>query len=172
VTFRGSAVDALNAMLSAPAQHDGTPEPYRAPAIGPVVIERVEASAVEREAIHTGEPARITLRYRADEPVDVLWGFGIWSADQWILVATEYDMRPRRLERGSGTLTCVLPRLSLTAARYTLRAALIDARTRMALAHFGYSDEPAVLVVASTPSVLGNAQRAENALVTMDVDWG
>ena len=173
VSFRGSAIDAVNEMLSAPQLPNAETKPARsrAPAIGPIVIEEIGAKAVHGETIRTGEAVQITVRYRAEERVEILWGFGVWSADQWVHIASEYDMRPRTLEAGVGELSCMLPRLPLVGSRYTLRAAILDARTRMALAHYGFSDVPETLDVRSEASVLANAQLATNALMTLDVEW-
>jgi len=173
VSFRGSAIDALNEMLSAPRSPNGEKEPprYRAPAIGPVVIEEIGAKAVHGETIRTGEPVQITVRYRAEERVEVLWGFGVWTADQWIHIASEYDLRARTLDAGVGELSCTLPRLPLMGSHYTLRAAILDARTRMTLAHYGFNDAPATFEVRSEASLLANAQLSANSLVTLEVDW-
>ena len=172
VAFRGSATDALNEMLSAPPPGEQmATAPHRSPAIGPIVIDEIGMKAVHGEAIRTGEPARITMRYRAEERVEVFWGFGFWTADQWVHIASEYDLRTRTLEVGIGELSCVVPRVPLLGSRYTLRAAIVDARTRTALAHYGFTDAPAWLDVRSSASALSNAQLAMNALVTLDVEW-
>ncbi len=173
VSFRGSAVEALNEMLSAPRLSNAEPQPprYRAPAIGPVTIEGIAVTPVHGEELRTGEPVRITVRYRAEERVEVWWGFGVWTADQWVHIASEYDLRTRTLEAGSGELSCVLPRLPLVGSRYTVRAAIMDARTRTALAHYGFQDAPEWLDVRTEASLLANGQLATNALVTLDVEW-
>ena len=115
---------------------------------------------------------RITLRYHAEERLEVLWGFGVWSADQWVHIASEYDMRPRALEAGAGELTCVVPRLPLTGSLYTLRAVMLDARTRMAIAHYGFQDAPEMLEVRPEASLLANARLTADTRVTLDVEWG
>jgi lipopolysaccharide transport system ATP-binding protein len=173
VAFRGSATDALNEMLSAPPPNAETKAArYRAPAIGPIVIEEIAASAVDGDVIRTGDAVKITLRYRAEERVEIFWGFGFWTADQWVNVASEFDLRAARaLEAGVGELTCVVPRFPLMGARYALRGVIIDAHTRIALAHYGFHDAPATLDVRSEASPLANAQLASNALVTVEVDW-
>jgi len=171
VAFRGSATDALHEMLSAPPPPDNEAEPERAAAVGPIVIEAVAASAVDGGDIRTGEALRIRLRYRAEERLQIFWGFSVWTDDQWVNVASEYDLRARTVEPGVGELSCVVPHLPLIGTRYTLRAAIIDAGTRTALAHFGFQDAPATLDVASHPSPLGNARLATNALITMEVEW-
>ena len=101
----------------------------------------------------------------------MFWGFAIWTADQWVNVVGEYDLRTRTLEPGVGELSCVVPDLPLVGSRYTLRAAIMDARTRTALAHYGYYDAPETLDVHSGSSSDGEARLASTSLVTMKVDW-
>jgi len=173
VVLRGSATEALNEMLSVLPSTNPAVEParYRAPAIGPVVIDEIEAKSVHGGTIRTGEPVRITMRYRAEERLEVFWGFGVWTADQWVHITSEHDLRARTIEAGAGELSCIVPRLPLMGSRYTLRAAIIDARTRTALAHYGFQDAPESFDVRSEASALANAQLAANALVTFDVEW-
>ena len=128
-------------------------------------------TAVDGEQIRTGAPVRITVRYRSEERLEVFWGFGVWTSDQWINIASEYDLRARTIEAGAGELTCVVRRLPLVGSHYTLRAAISDARTRTALAHYGFHDAPETFDVRSEASALANAQLATNALVTFDVEW-
>lgn len=174
LAFHGSATETLGEMLRTPVRSDGSVKPPRdrPSAIGPILIEEIAVEAPPGGEIRTGEPVQIRLRYRAEERLEVFWGFGIWTADQWVNIATEYDLRARTVEPGVGELSCFLPRLPLLGGRYTLRAAIIDARTRTALAHYGFSDPPQQLEVHSEASLLGNAQRAANAMVRMEVDWG
>lgn len=173
VAFDGSAMDALNAMLGPPPL-DGTTKAarYRAPAIGPIVIEEVAAEAVHGGKIQTGEPVRVRVRYRAEQRLDVFWGFSIWTADQWVNIVGEYDLRARTIEPGVGEFSCIVPGIPLLGSRYTLRAAIMDARTRTALAHYGYHDAPETLDVHSEPSLSRNTRLASSSLVTMAVEWG
>lgn len=172
VTFEGTAIDALNEMLSAPPPDATAPRAaYRAPAIGPIVIEEISAKAVHGDTIRTGHPVRITMRYRAEERLEIWWGFGVWTADQWVHIASEYDLHARTVEAGVGELSCVVSPFPLVGSRYTLRGAILDARTRMTLAHYGFQDAPGTLDVRSDPSLLANAQLATQSLVTLEVDW-
>ncbi|HYO76149.1 MAG TPA: hypothetical protein VE010_06760, partial [Thermoanaerobaculia bacterium] len=77
----------------------------------------------------------------------------------------------RVIEAGTGELSCVVPRLPLIGSRYTVRAAILEARTRTVLAHYGYYDAPQTIDVEAEASALANARLATDALVTMDVDW-
>lgn len=178
--FAGTAVETLHAMFErrlggAAAEAEGAGSlrlrPGQAPPIGPVTIDEVCAIPAEGDAIRTREPLRIEVRYRADAPVDVLWGFSIWTADQWVRIAGENDMRRRTLDAGTGVLTCVIPRLPLLGGRYALRAAIVDYHTRQPLALYGWHDAAAVLEVRSSASLVSNAQLTMQQLVTIDVDW-
>jgi hypothetical protein len=135
-----------------------------------VTIDALVAAPLHGGAPRTNEPLQITLRYRADVSSEVLWGFSIWTADQWVCVAGEYDMRPRTIN-GAGELTCVIPRLPLVGGRYSLRGGIVDAATLQPLALFGWHDAPAVLEVRADAALAGNAAMTLNQLVTIDVDW-
>jgi len=173
VAFQGSSTEALNEMLRTPPVlgEDEAQTRFRAPPIGPIVIDTLTATALDGGEVRTGEPVRICLRYHAEERLDALWGFALMTGDQSVTIASEYDLRPRAIESGAGELSCVVPRLPLVGSRYTLRAAILDARTRTALAHYGYHDAPEPVEVHAEASQLGNARLASNALVTLEIDW-
>ena len=163
LTFSGTAVETLNAMLE---QRDEVPSSSPV-SDEPFAIEEVRTSG---DAL-TGHALRITVRYRAAERAEVWWGFSIWTADQSVCVAGEYDMTPLVLDRGEGELTCVVPRLPLVAGRYALRAGIVDAATRHPLALFGWDGGGAVLDVRSTAGMQSNMQMTLQQLITMDVEW-
>jgi lipopolysaccharide transport system ATP-binding protein len=172
LTFSGTAVETLNALLEQRLPADrSSAHRTAAPRIGPITIEEVRAEPLCGDAIRTSEPVRITLRYRAEEHLVVLWGFSIWTADQWVCVTGEYDTATRTLEAGDGELTCVIPRLPLVSGRYSLRAGISDPATRQPLALYGWQNAAAVFDVRSTPAMLTNVQIAKSQLVTIDVDW-
>ncbi|HEX6100131.1 MAG TPA: ABC transporter ATP-binding protein [Thermoanaerobaculia bacterium] len=164
VTFAGTAVETLNAMLEPRA---GAPAASGA-ADGPFAIEEVRTEP--REA-RTGEPLRITLRYRAAEGAEVLWGFSIWTPDLWVCVAGEHDMTPRTISPGEGELTCVIPRLPLVGGRYVLRAGIVDVATRQPLALYGWEGGGTVVDVRSEAGLQSNMQMTLHQLVTIDVEW-
>lgn len=169
VQYRGTAVETLQEMFARRTSGDA-PRPAPAQGSGPVVIEELFAEPLEGDVIRSGEPVRITLRYRADQRVDAYWGFTIWTADQWICVAGEHDTAHRTLE-GEGELTCLIPRLPLVGGRYAIRGGIMDHSTRQVLALIGHTDAPAVLDVRSSPTLLANEQMGNHQLVTMDVQW-
>jgi lipopolysaccharide transport system ATP-binding protein len=170
--FAGTAADALSRMFELRLEQSSA---AAQPAVsqfahGPVVVRNLRAEPAAGAAILTGEPLRIVVDYEAQEDVDVMWGFSIWTWDQWVCVAGEHDPAMQRLKAGSGTLSCTLPRLPLVGGKYALRCALLDYQTRQPLALVGWQNAPAVLDVHS-PGQLGNAQMASQHLVRFDVDW-
>ena len=169
--FAGTAVETLTRMFelrlaekSRPAFPAGTSAP------GSFVARNVRVEPVTGDAIVTGEPLRIALDYETQESIEVLWGFDIWTSDQWVCVAGEHEPEPRTLAAGTGTLTCTIPRLPLVGGRYALRGVVLDYATRLPLALVGWRDAAAAVDVLS-PGAAGNAQTASHHLVRIDVDW-
>jgi lipopolysaccharide transport system ATP-binding protein len=137
----------------------------------PVRIGAVRATRPGGGAPATGEPLEIRVEYRCAEPLDVVWGFTIWTGDHWVCVTGDHDLRPRRLEE-AGELCATIPRLPLLTGTYVLRPAVIDAETLQPLAVHGQGDEPPCLLeVARGAGLQQNAQAAIQQLVTIDVDW-
>jgi lipopolysaccharide transport system ATP-binding protein len=162
VTFAGTAVETLNAMF----EQRGDVPAAAGPSAGPFTIEEVRT-----DDARTGEPLHITIRYRAAERVEALWGFSIWTSDLWVCVAGEYDLNPRTIGPGVGELTCRIPRLPLVGGRYVLRAGLVDAATRQPLALYGWEGGGAALDVRSDAGLQSNTQMTLHQLVTIDVEW-
>ena len=172
LVFDGTAADAVNAMLSRRVREEAasSPAPARAPVVSsPVTVLDVRAEPLRGENIVTGEGVRITLTYRAEAPLEVLWAFMISTADQWVAVAGEVDLQGRRIEAGQGSLSCVIPRLPLVGGLYSLTGVVMDATSRVPYAFSPRLD--ALVQVHSNGDVVANAQMAERQLVTLDVDW-
>jgi lipopolysaccharide transport system ATP-binding protein len=175
LTFAGTAVEALNHYFET-RREDGAAPPDAARAATPdaerpVIIEGVSAEASGGGEVRTGEDLLVTLRYNSLRATEVLWGFNVYTADQWVCLTGAFDMRPRALRPGPGELRCRVPRLPLTAGPYMLRATINDAATLQPLALFGWQDAPLPFNVRSEPSLLGNGMASVNQLVTLDVVW-
>jgi hypothetical protein len=136
-----------------------------------VVIEHVTAAGLNGEPVRTGAPLRVTLDYRSAGPIEVHWGFSIWTGDQWVCVSGDVDFRPRMLAPGRGRLTATVPRLPVVAGRYSLRAVVAEAATMQPLALRGYRDPAVSFTVEGRPDFASNVQIAAKQLVTLDVDW-
>lgn len=176
VSFEGTSVEALNhyyesqhghAETAAAGSRSVTPDEEH-----PVVIESISAASAGGGEARTGEDLRLVLKYHSLEGVEVVWGFSIWTADQWVCVTGGMDAAPRRLAAGSGELSCLIPRLPLAAGSYWLKAAALDPATRQPLALLGWRDAPQPLTVRAPASERGNVRLMVNQLTVFDVDWG
>jgi homopolymeric O-antigen transport system ATP-binding protein len=168
--FAGSAVDALNHMF----EQRAATAPLPAENLGAhsaVTIEAVTAGAPDLAPLRTNGPMEVTIRYRCREAMDVAWGFGIWTADQWVCITSCYEEEARRLEPGTGELRCLVPRLPLMPGPYMVRAAIVNPATRLSVALFGWHDAGLPIDVRSEASALLNAQSQLNQLVALDVEW-
>jgi hypothetical protein len=130
------------------------------------------ANGIEPEAVAGVCSGEIAAAYTTGAlSLEVIWGFSIWTDDQWVCVTGDYDMRPRKLSPGSGELRCLIPRNPLVAGSYWLKASIIDPASRRPLAMLGEQNPPQAFFVRSHPTELNNAFTAMNQLVTLDVKW-
>jgi lipopolysaccharide transport system ATP-binding protein len=176
LTFSGTSVEALNYYLETQSREvQSSSSSHARPVVpddnDPIVIEDIKAEAADGDEIRSNEDLRLILKYRALESLDVIWGFSIWTDDQWVCVTGDYDMRPRKLSPGSGELRCLIPRNPLVAGSYWLKASIIDPASRRPLAMLGEQNPPQAFFVRSHPTELNNAFTAMNQLVTLDVKW-
>lgn len=170
IVFEGSAVDTLGHSFERRALAE--PRGVRSlTSAGSIAVTGIEAAPAEGDEIRSGGAMRVTVRYRAAEPLDVIWGFSIWSNDQWVCIAGDTDVRPRRIVPGEGVFTCTVPKLPLVGGRYVMRAGILDAASGQALATLGIYDSPEPLLVREPPSAQGNFKAALNQLVNIDIDW-
>ena len=174
--FTGTAVETMahyyGMQRRATARDDPRPE-QQPDANRPVLIQRLSASpdsTADGVPAETGQPLQLKLAYRSLVAVDVLWGFSIWTADQWVCVAGDFSDRRHRLT-DAGELTCTIKRVPVVAGNYVLRAFIAEADTLQPLAMLGYDDEPAPLLVETSPTLKQNAKIEQQHLVTIDVEW-
>lgn len=167
--FSGSASDALTRMfelrLGDTSMASSSPR-----GDGPFVVRDLRAEPVSGDAIVTDAPVRLVLDYEVREDVDVYWGFTIWTWDQWICIAGEHDAQRHRLRRGTGTLTCTIPRLPLVGGRYAIRAAVLEFDSSIPIAMAGH-DTPIALDVFSSGGSVDNSRMANRQLVRFDAEW-
>ncbi|MET0624930.1 MAG: ABC transporter ATP-binding protein [Pyrinomonadaceae bacterium] len=175
LTFAGTAVEALNYYLETRHENAGATS-HAAPSRGPdedrpVVIESVAAEAADGGDGRTGEDLLLTVKYCSLRAAEVVWGFSVFTSDQWVCVTGAFDMTPRPILSGRGELRCRVPRLPLVAGSYLLRATIHDPATLQPLAMFGWLDAPQPFNVRARPTKLNNAMASVNQLVTLDVEW-
>jgi len=128
--------------------------------------------AGEGGTVRTGAPVRLEAEYTlAQDFDDVIWGFGLWTADNEHCVTTAQDLSPRRLAAGSGRLHCNVDRLMIAPGHYTLRLHIIDraSGTPVALSGWGHASMP--VTVESPPSIESNHQMDFRQMVVLDVSW-
>jgi lipopolysaccharide transport system ATP-binding protein len=175
LTFSGTAVEALNFYFEMRHRNGrpatGAPPDKALDAERPIFIEGITAEAAQGGAIQTGEDLRLTLKYRSRGSFEVVWGFSVFTGDQWTCVTGAFDTTPRALADGGGELRCTVPRLPLVAGSYLLRATILDPATLQPLALLGWQDAPQPLTVGARPSKFNNAQSALNQLMTLEVEW-
>jgi len=173
LTFSGTAVEALNCYFESRQRNDGEASP-RMQVLDedhPVAIDSLSAEPARGDVIRTGEDLRLTLKYRSQESADVVWGFSIWTGDQWVCVTGGVEPTSSTLTRGAGELRCLIPRLPLAAGSYWLRAVILDPVTLLPLALLGWQNSPQALIVRAHPSKVNNALAAVNQLMMLDVEW-
>ena len=172
--FAGTSVEALNHYYASQHRLEVAADEAAAPALDEdraIVIESIGAEPAHGGELRTGEDLRLVLKYRAREGAEAIWGFSIWTADQWVCVSGGMDLSPRALGRGQGELSCRIPRLPLAPGSYWLKAALIDAATRQPLALLGWRDTPQPFTVTGPASEQGNVRLMVNQLFVLDVEW-
>ena len=171
IAFEGGAVEAVTKMFGGNGEQgfgaDDRPQPD-----SPVFIDEVSIAPVGSGGLGTGRSARLTVDYRADEPLDVRWGFHITTPDQCICVTGGSDLVPVRLAPGRGSLSCLIRDLPLVAGRYMVRIAINEASSDVRLAGSGWSGSGLIFEIEPSPDLLTNAQIQLGQLVTVDVDWG
>nr|MDQ4087424.1 phytanoyl-CoA dioxygenase family protein [Pseudomonadota bacterium] len=168
LVFSGSATETLHQMFDKQVRRRR--EEARASAgASPITITEVLAASPDGGPLQPGQPMRMTLRYRCDEPVNLVWGFTIWTADQWVCVTGSNARREQAIAPGAGELSCLVPRLPLLPGHYVLRPDITDARTTFPLVPGAASSIE--IQVASPVDAELNARRQLGQLVAMDVEW-
>ncbi len=143
----------------------------------PVVVTGVAIEPAEPEGsgeLRSGCRARVIVRYRAHEQRERLfWAFRIATADLLVQVTSGIlpaDAFPgNRLDAGEGALSCIIPRLTLTAGTYAMRVVLAEADGTL-LVMFGFEDAPLYFNVASGASAVDNMHELSGDLVTLAVE--
>ncbi len=140
----------------------------------PVVLTEVAIEAVDGGELRSGCAARVSVRYRALEArAELFWAFRIATAD--LLVQVTSGILPaesfpgNRLAAGEGTLSCVVPRLTLTAGTYAMRVVFAEPGGGL-LVMFGFEEAPLYFSVASGANAVDNLHEMSGDLVTLVVE--
>lgn len=170
LTYQGTPAEALDRMFES---RPPSPAVDRAGTLqaGPVAVTGLAAEDPDEEHLRTGRPMRLTLRYRCDVPQAVRWSFTVWTRDQWVCVTGGSDEHVRKLEPGTGELSCLLPKLHLLPGTYVVRASLLDPESTLPLAVFGWDNAGLDIEVRPAASGPDSFRRPLNQLVSTDVEW-
>ena len=174
VTFAGSATETLGRYFESRLATTKAPTPNRAATpteAQPVIVIEARVEGANGGELRTGAAAQVKVRYQSLRPVEVFWGFSIWTGDGWICVTGDYDLRGQTLQVGAGELVCRIPRLPLLAGTYLLKAAIIEPRSLQGLDTVGWDDAPAVFTVKTCAGTRNNLCLSMNQEVTIDVQW-
>ncbi len=124
--------------------------------------------------LRSGGAARVIVRYHALERRERLfWAFRIATAD--LLVQVTSGILPAEttpgyhLEAGEGSLSCLIPRLTLTAGTYAMRVVFAEPGGAL-LVMFGFEDAPLYFTVESGASAIDNLHEMSGDLVTLAVE--
>ncbi len=146
----------------------------------PVLITGVAIEPLDRvdlpagAEVRSGDAARVIVRYHAREKRErIFWAFRIATADLLVQVTSGIlpaDSFPdNHLDAGEGTLSCIIPRLTLTAGTYAMRVVLAEPDGTL-LVMFGFEDTPLFFNVASGASAVDNMHEMSGDLVTLAVE--
>jgi lipopolysaccharide transport system ATP-binding protein len=166
VAFRGSAVETVHQIVQALPEEEPAGEDSR---IGPVRIHGLRFQDGSGGPVAGRAPLRLTLNCTAERPIEIVWGFSIWSADNIVCISSAYDMRPRRLA-GPAELGCTIADPRLVGGRYRVRAMVVDHATLQPVAVHGH-ERGIPLDVPTQPDLVRNAQLRQGQLVEIDVAW-
>lgn len=171
LAFDGPIVEAIDLLLRSrrfktPAASSTQSEDSEA-----VIIEGVTVEATDGGPIVAGQPLSLRLDYRAAEPIDVHWGFSIWTGDQLMLIAGEHCDSPLRLDAGRGTLSCTIEKPPLVGGTYAIRAAVLEPATKQPIALFGFHHAPAELIVEEPLNYASTIKMSHRQLIHLDVRW-
>jgi lipopolysaccharide transport system ATP-binding protein len=137
-----------------------------------VVIDDFGIQAVGAESLHTGAAARVYVRYRAAQSLQVRWGFCLLTSDLATTISCDGPLDPFPIPPGNGELAGTLARLPLAGGRYALRVAIMDPHTELPLAMGGFHDPPRYFTVDMSTSLRNNYRMFTSDLVALDaVTW-
>jgi lipopolysaccharide transport system ATP-binding protein len=188
VTYRGTAVDALDRHLKAhlgvaPAtiSSEGVHLPagdaaVLAPAAAinadqPVRISEVRMERPAGGPLTTGAPARISVTCCCSVKLVLYCHVSLWTADQSTCITATIDLTPRGLAPGSARFQCELPSLPLTAGKYLLKVAVVEASSFSPVAMVGWQDAPLAFSVQNEASLAANVALSIKQIVEIEAIW-
>ena len=143
-----------------------------APANSSVEILDFGIQPVGTETLHTGESARVYVRYRSLRSVDIRWGFCLLTCDAETVITCEGLLEPFPVLAGDGELAGTVPRLPLAGGRYALRVAIMDPHTELPFALGGFHTAPRFFTVGADTTIRDNYRMFTHDLIALeDLKW-
>jgi lipopolysaccharide transport system ATP-binding protein len=89
----------------------------------PVTIKSLTIGSINNDYIQTGDSVKIVIEIQTQTPPPqpIIWGFSLWTGDNWIRIATntsDWDGFRYELQRGSNILSCIIPNFPLMTGEY------------------------------------------------------
>lgn len=176
ICFDGTAVDALDRYFEIEHNRTYLTEGDQESLLTedhPMAIKNVSLNPLTGDEIYTGQAVKIIVDYETLKVIEsTLWMFSIWTQDNAICITGAGNLIPKPLVEGAGQLHCVIPELPLLSGGYQLRIAIGEAESFQPLITKGWFDSPVEFKVNTVPSLMNNALRSINQLMTINVDWG
>jgi ABC-type polysaccharide/polyol phosphate transport system ATPase subunit len=136
-----------------------------------VHIDDFGVGPIGAESLHTGDPARVYVRYRSIRDVAIRWGFCLLTSDLDTTITCEGLLEPFPIVAGAGELAGLVPRLPLTGGRYALRVAIMDPHSELPFALGGFHT-PFYFTVEAPTTVRNNYRMFTRDLVALeDLKW-
>ena len=150
---------------------DGVTQPRAPSEDSAVAIDDFGVRSVLSETLHTGDPARVYVRYHSDKNLDARWGFCLLTSDLETTIACDGPLEPVSITAGVGELAGTV-RLPLTGGRYALRVAIMDPQNELPLALGGFHEPPRYFTIETPASLRNNYRMFMRDLVALqDPYW-
>lgn len=174
--FRGTAIETLNNYFNKNNEKDqdriNISQNLIDDSKSQIKIIEVKLVPLEDNKIISETDVKLQITYQASQKLkSVSWGFSIWTNDNLNCITGNYNPMSFGIEKGTGILECVIPKIRLTAGNYLIKTAIIEIPSFQALSLQGWFDKPLQITVHSEPNILSNYQLSLNQFVTMEVFW-
>ncbi|MEZ0483968.1 ABC transporter ATP-binding protein [Fibrella aquatica] len=175
ITFSGSATETLDRHFEQQLRRTSVGSVSTHHALSqerPVAISGLAVQPTGAILIQPGSEVQITLTYESLLTTDnSCWGFYIWTSDGATCITGAFCLDGTPIKKGTHTLSCTVPQLSLTAGDYLVKAAIVERDSLQVIAHMGWENAPVRLQVHEVASLTKNFQFMVQQLVNIDVEW-
>lgn len=176
VDFQGTSVETLDKyfqnQLNKVSSNQRVISDNKLPEKESLAIKEIILEPVNGKIIQTGKDCQLRVKYISSECFEnVVFGFSIWTHDNWINVTGNYDMTPRTIQKGCGEFYCVIPKLPLLSGTYLLKVVIGEVSSLQTITSSGWNDTPLEFKVQSEPNLKNNLLQQVNQLMLINVCW-